>query len=182
MGSGSGVPSGLVVRRAEAADVDAWLEVLEEVAAERLWILTEPPVDAAAMRAGFHRTLDNAHAARFVALIDGELVGELGVFDHYGVPDLGMLVRDGHRGQGIGSALMAECIEWARRVGAYKVALTVFPHNVAGLALYRRFGFVEEGRLVRHHRRASGELWDGIPMGLVLDETSPGSSVEATAG
>jgi hypothetical protein len=30
------------------------------------------------------------------------------------------------------------------------------------------FGFVEEGRRARHVRRANGELWDLIEMGLLL--------------
>jgi RimJ/RimL family protein N-acetyltransferase len=171
------VPSDLIVRRAEPADFDAWFELFEEVAAEGTGIAAELPVDRERLRASFHGTLENEHAARFVALIDGEVVGELGVFDHYGVPDLGMMVRDGHRGQGVGTALLQACIDWARAAGAYKVTLAVFPHNVAGLALYCKHGFVEEGRLVRHYRRRSGELWDAIPMGLVLDHTSPGSSL-----
>jgi hypothetical protein len=33
-----------------------------------------------------------------------------------------------------------------------------------------------EGRLRRHFRRANGELWDVVTMGLVLDTQSPGSS------
>jgi RimJ/RimL family protein N-acetyltransferase len=97
------------------------------------------------------------------------------VFVQMGVADLGMLVRDGRRGQGVGSALMEACLGWCRGIGAHKVTLTVFPHNAAGLALYRKFGFVEEGRLVRHYRRRSGQLWDAIAMGLVLDEDRPGS-------
>jgi putative acetyltransferase len=55
------------------------------------------------------------------------------------------------------------------------VTLTVWPHNEHGIALYRNFGFAVERRLARHHRRGSGELWDVLPMGLVLDTTSPGS-------
>ena len=38
----------------------------------------------------------------------------------------------------------------------------------AAIALYRRCGFAEEGRRVRQYRRASGELWDSIVMGLLL--------------
>jgi RimJ/RimL family protein N-acetyltransferase len=44
----------------------------------------------------------------------------------------------------------------------------VFTHNTAAIALYRKFGFVEEGRRIRQYRRASGELWDSIIMGLPL--------------
>ena len=34
--------------------------------------------------------------------------------------------------------------------------------------LYRKFGFVEEGRLARQYRRQSGALWDAVEMGLLL--------------
>jgi RimJ/RimL family protein N-acetyltransferase len=44
----------------------------------------------------------------------------------------------------------------------------VFGHNAAAIALYRKSGFVEEGRRIRHYRRANGELWDSIVMGLAL--------------
>ena len=43
------------------------------------------------------------------------------------------------------------------------------------LALYRKFGFVEEARLRRHYRQRNGQLWDGVGMGLILDWESPGS-------
>jgi ribosomal protein S18 acetylase RimI-like enzyme len=41
-------------------------------------------------------------------------------------------------------------------------------YNDAAFALYRTFGFVEEGRRTQHMRRANGELWDLIEMGLLL--------------
>ena len=44
----------------------------------------------------------------------------------------------------------------------------MFAHNTAAIALYRKSGFVDEGRRVRQYRRASGELWDTIVMGLAL--------------
>lgn len=112
----------------------------------------------------------------FVAEIGGRLIGNLGItLEPGGVAGLGMLVLDGYRGQGIGSALMEAAIAWAREQGAHKVDLQVWPHNDAAIALYRKFGFSEEGRLVRHYRRQNGELWDAIVMGLVLDTESPGS-------
>ena len=68
----------------------------------------------------------------------------------------------------MGSALLAAAIEWARERGLHKLSLGVFAHNAPAIALYRRFGFVEEGRRVKHYRRASGELWDALDMGLLL--------------
>jgi len=50
----------------------------------------------------------------------------------------------------------------------HKLSLSVWPHNAAAIALYRKYGFVEEGRRVKQYRRATGELWDTVEMGLRL--------------
>jgi ribosomal protein S18 acetylase RimI-like enzyme len=72
------------------------------------------------------------------------------------------------RGRGVGSALLTAAIQWARERGLHKLSLDVFAHNASAIALYRKFGFVEEGRRVKHYRRASGDLWDTLVMGLLL--------------
>ena len=79
-----------------------------------------------------------------------------------------MAVAREWRGRGVGSALLAAAIERARERELHKLSLSVFAHNSAAIALYRKFGFVEEGRRVKHFRRASGELWDSLEMGLLL--------------
>jgi ribosomal protein S18 acetylase RimI-like enzyme len=79
-----------------------------------------------------------------------------------------MLVAQPWRGRGVGSALLAAAIDKARGEGLHKLSLEVFAHNDAAIALYRKFDFVEEGRRVKHYRRANGELWDSIVMGLLL--------------
>jgi len=40
--------------------------------------------------------------------------------------------------------------------------------NTAAIALYRKDGFAGEGRRARQYRRASGDLWDTIMVGLLL--------------
>jgi RimJ/RimL family protein N-acetyltransferase len=62
-----------------------------------------------------------------------------------------------------------EAVERARQAGVHKLALQVWPHNTAAIALYERFGFRREGHLRSHYRRRSGELWDAVVMGLPLD-------------
>jgi ribosomal protein S18 acetylase RimI-like enzyme len=104
-----------------------------------------------------------------VAVVDGEVIGSIHVATSgHGFGEIGMAIAREWRGRGVGSALMAAAIEWARERGLHKLSLGVFAHNAAGLALYRKFGFVEEGRRVKHYRRQSGELWDSIEMGLLL--------------
>jgi GNAT superfamily N-acetyltransferase len=78
------------------------------------------------------------------------------------------MVASGWRGRGVGTALVAAAIEWARARGLHRLSLSVFPHNEAAIALYRKFGFLEEGRRAKHMRRANGDLWDLIEMGLLL--------------
>ena len=151
------------IRPGAEHDREALAELFARVSEERDGIATEPPVDVAARAAAWQ--LDG----EFVAVADGEIVGQLHVErTRHGYGEIGMLVEREWRGRGVGSALMAAAIEWARAEGLHKLTLAVFPHNAAGIALYRKFGFVEEGRRVKQFRRQSGELWDAIDMGLLL--------------
>ena len=165
-------PSGpqVTVRRATATDADAVVAMLVEVAGEGRWIATEAPVDVEQRRRRLVEDIEREDAIVLVAEAGGQPVGELGLhLARYGVADLGMAVAAGWRGRGVGSALLAEAIDQARTAGAHKVALQVWPHNAAAIALYERFGFQREGYLTRHYRRRSGELWDAVVMGLPLD-------------
>jgi RimJ/RimL family protein N-acetyltransferase len=163
------------VRPATEADVEEVLDVFESVVAEGRWLGTEVPVDRVERRQRLREALGDPRQAVLVAVDDGRIMGHLQLeLARYGVASLGMEVARASRGRGVGSALLAEAVATARRLGAHKIALQLWPHNVAARALYRRFGFVEEGYLRRHYPRRNGELWDAVVMGLVLDETRPG--------
>jgi ribosomal protein S18 acetylase RimI-like enzyme len=137
--------------------------VFVAVAEERDGIGTEPPVDVDARAASW--TLEGT----IVAVASGEVIGSIHVATSgHGFGEIGMAIAREWRGRGVGSALLEAAIEWARERGLHKLSLGVFAHNTAGLALYRKYGFVEEGRRVKHYRRQSGELWDSIEMGLLL--------------
>ena len=89
-------------------------------------------------------------------MADGEVVGSLHVEStRFGFGELGMAVARPWRGRGVGSALLVAAIDTAREEGLHKLSLEVFPHNEAAIALYRKFGFVEEGYRVKHFRRAA---------------------------
>ena len=160
----------VTVREANLADVDALVAILADVAGEGRWIATEAPVDVERRRRRMAEEVEGDDAIVLVAEAGGTPVGQLGLrLAPYGVADLGMAVAAGWRGHGVGTALLAEAVERARKAGAHKIALQVWPHNAAALALYERFGFRREGYLTRHYRRRSGELWDAVIMGLRLD-------------
>jgi RimJ/RimL family protein N-acetyltransferase len=160
----------VTVRPATLDDVDAVVAMLVEVAGEGRWIGIEAPVDVEQRRRRMVEDIEREEAIVLVAEAGGQPVGELGLYlARYGVADLGMVVAAGWRGRGVGTALLAEAIARARTAGAHKIALQVWPHNAAAIALYERSGFQREGYLTRHYRRRSGELWDAIIMGLRLD-------------
>jgi len=137
--------------------------VYAAVAEERTGIGAEPPVDVEKRAASW--TLDGT----IVAVAGGEVIGSIHVHaSGHGFGEIGMAIVREWRGRGVGSALMEAAIAWARENNLHKLSLGVFAHNTAGLALYRKYGFVEEGRRIKHYRRQSGELWDSIEMGLLL--------------
>ena len=151
------------IRAASDGDRRRLAMLFAAVAEERDGIATEPPVDIEAWAAKWQLE------GTLVAFAGGDIVGSLSVeVSRFGFGEIGMAVAREWRGRGVGSALLSTAIDWAREHGLHKLSLSVFPHNAAAISLYRKFGFTEEGRRVKHYRRASGELWDAIEMGLLL--------------
>lgn len=176
----------VTIRRATLDDLDALIDLREAVATEGIWIGAEVPLDRegdlARHRATVEAQADGTTAVLYVAALDdGTVVGSLSVLNPIGIAHLGMNVAEGHRGVGVGTALLAAGVEWARRAGAHKADLELWPWNHRARALYERFGFVEEGYRRRQYRRKDGALWDSVVMGLVLDEEAPGHEVRAAS-
>lgn len=162
----------VIVREMRAADVPAALDLLEEVAAEGIWLGTEPGFDR--HRRGQHwlEGLADPSLGTLVVADDvsGRLVGQGSVHvARYGVAELGMNLAADVRGRGLGGQLLDALLDAARVRGAHKAELQVWPHNEAAIGLYLSRGFVVEGRIRAHYRRASGQVWDAILMGLPLD-------------
>jgi RimJ/RimL family protein N-acetyltransferase len=152
-----------VIRSARETDRVPMARIFAAVAEERDRIAAEPPVDAEGRAAAW--TLDGT----MVAIAAGEVIGAIWVdASHFGFGELGMIVARDWRGRGVGSALVAAAIEWGRQRGLHKLTLSVFPHNEAAIALYRKFDFEVEGRRAKQIRRVNGELWDLVEMGLLL--------------
>jgi RimJ/RimL family protein N-acetyltransferase len=152
---------GFEVRPARPGDARSFLEAFRSVAAERRFIQTEEVSRTARpYRRRFRRSVTE-EAAHLVAVAGGRVVGSISIRrDEHPVTrhtaSIGMFVTSGWRGRGVGTALLEEAMRWARDAGVERVDLTVYPHNQAAIALYHTFGFVEEGRLVRHAKKSYG--------------------------
>jgi len=61
------------------------------------------------------------------------------------------------RGQGIGGALLQQMQQWAQsQQKIQKVALSVYAGNTRAISLYRKAGFVEEGRRKGEYKTPNG--------------------------
>jgi len=161
-----------VVRPAEAADAEALTRLAEDVSGEPGdWLISAGGEwrSVAEERRYLKALRRYPHAAVYVAeRDDGALVGRLSVArdTHPAsahVADLGLMVAQDARRQGVGRALLDAAVAWARSAGVRKLELHVFPWNEPALALYESFGFEREGYRKAHYRRA-GEDVDAILM------------------
>ena len=107
------------------------------------------------------------------ALDSGALVGSIVTHHVHPVAGrfmYGLSIGDGHqrRGYATEAAILVLRFMFAER-RFHKCEVEVFAYNEPSLALHRRLGFVEEGRL-RDHSFAAGRHLDVIRMGILADE------------
>jgi len=79
---------------------------------------------------------------------------------------LTIVVHPGFERRGVGTALMKDLVDWASaNPSVGKIELLVRASNEAAIALYRKFGFVEEGRLIKRLKLEDGSYLDDVAMG-----------------
>ena len=121
-------------------------------------------------RAWIRAINDNPRELLLLAEVEGRIVGNIDFhiakrrrLDHSG--EFGMSVQPGWRNRGIGSALLGSLIEWASGVKEVeKIGLKVRADNDRGIALYKKHGFVQCGRLKDSMKLADGVYVDDILM------------------
>jgi [ribosomal protein S18]-alanine N-acetyltransferase len=153
------------VRPATEADIEALLALFEGVAEERIYIGTEPGFDRERYRKGWLEAIGDPSQLLLVAVDGDRVVGNLAVWERtrHGA-SLGMMVCHTHRRRGVGRALLDRATAWGRAADVSALALRVFPHNAAAIALYQSAGFIEIERRERDVPRQGGEVWDTILM------------------
>jgi [ribosomal protein S18]-alanine N-acetyltransferase len=151
---------GVTLRNMTPDDVTA-VEVLER----RLF-----PVDAWPMQMFFDELAQIDTRRYVVAEADGKIVAYAGLMCIEPIADVQTIaVVPEFEGRGIGSAILTELIEEARRRGAVEVLLEVRADNPRAQALYVRFGFEQ----IHVRRRYYRDGTDALIMRLTLTEGIP---------
>jgi ribosomal-protein-alanine N-acetyltransferase len=134
----------LSVRSYEPHDIAAILALERECATAPQW------------GEGFwrgHFPGDAALRGVIVAEMDEQVHGYVVVAQAVGIAELqSVVVSADMRQQGLGLALCERAMQWARKCGAKSIELEVRGSNVAALGLYRRLGFVEQGKRPKYYR------------------------------
>lgn len=154
----------------EAASLLAYIRF---VAQETHFFVIQPgefPSDEEQERQWIQEHLDHPGKLALVAVAGGEVIGSLsfenGPFQrtsHTGT--VGLSVHQDWRGKGIGTAMLEALLEWAEANPLIeKIGLGVFSSNLDAIRLYRRLGFVEEGRRAKAIKFGLGEYVDEVLM------------------
>jgi RimJ/RimL family protein N-acetyltransferase len=128
---------------------------------------------------GFEKLIYNDSIAEknifLVAEVEGKIVGfarlegnKLSRFRHKA--EFGVCILKEYWGHGIGKALLENILMWADNVGIEKISLTVVETNTKAIQLYERYGFVEEGLLIRDRIHKDGKYYNTVVMGRLLDK------------
>jgi RimJ/RimL family protein N-acetyltransferase len=149
-----------------AADLETWEERSPDAPA---------PLSRAAYEARVARRDSDGDSGdvRFVIDADGVAVGSISLFDVDHLArhaEVGIALVAEARGKGIGTAAIAQIVEFAFvRGNLRRLHLQLIASNVGALRAYEKAGFLIEGRQ-REHAWVRGRYEDIIVMGLLRSE------------
>ncbi len=159
----------LIIRATEPRDLASLVECLNAVFTERRFLAFTAALPVAEATA-YHAANIAAGHPHCVALDGDRVVGLCDVVPaapprveaQRHCATLGMLLAPDYRGRGIGEQLIRAAL--AACVGRWqRVQLSVYSHNERAVRLYRKVGFVEEGRRIGAWQ-LDGETSDIIDM------------------
>lgn len=161
-----------MIRTTQPDDAEAILAYIQSVAEETEFFVLQsdkfPPIEEE--RTWIQDHLDHPGKIVLLAEADGTIIGNVSFeagphrrIAHRG--NLGVAVVKEWRGRGVGTALLQMLLEWAESNPVIeKVCLDVFATNDVAIRLYKRLGFVEEGRRITDIKRGPDDYVDTVTM------------------
>ncbi len=163
------------IERISEMTIEGFHRCLDTVARERKYVAftQAPPLESS--RKWVMENIEKG-IPQYVAIVDEHVVGWADIspggregFTHSG--KLGMGIVKAFRGKGIGAQLLKVVLQDAQKYGLKRVELGVYASNTVAIALYRKFGFRQEGLKTRA-RYIDGVYDDVIMMAKLFGHAS----------
>jgi RimJ/RimL family protein N-acetyltransferase len=161
-----------VIRTAQPDDAEAMLAYIQPVAEETEFFVLQPgefpPTEEE--RTWIKDHLDHPGKILLLAEAEGTIIGNLNfeVGPHRRIAhrgNLGIAVVKEWRGRRVGTALLQALLDWAESSSVIeKVCLDVFATNSPAIGLYKKLGFIEEGRRIKDIKRRPEDYVDTVTM------------------
>ena len=141
-----------IVRDARPEDLDAIVAIYNQTIPSRMATADLDPIHPE-QRAAWLNEHTPDHRPVWVAERDGEVVGWLSVSPfrdrvaYDGTAEVSVYVDAGHRGEGVGWALLSRAVGHASELHLNKLIGLIFGHNESSLKLFERAGFERWGVL-----------------------------------
>lgn len=165
----------VILRTLKWEDLDDLLEFINSLIEEGANILKAEKVsrdEEIEWLSNIFKRIEKGEIFCVAAEVDGRLVANseiirgAGYSRHVGI--IGIAIKKGFRGIGIGTEMMKTLEEYARKMGLKVLMLSVFANNTPAINLYKKMGFVETGRIPKRFFK-DGNYIDEIIMTKVLE-------------
>jgi len=170
------------LRDATLEDLASIVEIYNSTIPSRIVSADTEPVTVEQRLSWFHEHDPSRRPIR-VAEADGEVVGWLSLSDFYdgrpaynGTAEIGIYVKEDHRGKGIGGRMLEEAIRRAPDLGIETLTAGAFTTNESSLGLFGRFGF-ERWAYFPRVAELDGDERDLVVLGLRLTAETMGEEL-----
>ncbi len=162
------------IRTVVLEDAGALLEISNSVISEGdYFIIVSEELEKKSLkqqREQIQEVLNNENENLIVAEINDVVIGSIAFRSHNlkrrsHTGSISMSISENYRGMGIGKILIKALLDWAENHPLIeKVSLGVFSTNHRAISLYKRMGFIEEGRKVKEFKINENKYVDDILM------------------
>lgn len=165
----------MIIREVRSSEAENFIYLSKQVEDNSEFMLWEPGernIKPEQQKKMIENMYKNENSTILVAESENELVGFLVVIGgsakrnrHSAYIVIGILEE--YRGKGVGTKLFEALESWASQKNIHRLELTVVTQNKAGLSLYKKMGFENEG-IKRHSLFIKGKFVDEYYMSKLI--------------
>lgn len=166
----------IVYRRAQESDAEKIVDFYNFVGGETSYLSFEKdeyPMNVDEQREEIVSLKDKKASIMLLAMDGDEITGIATIHSSAKIKarhdgELGIVVAKKYQGQGIGTELIRQLIEWAKGNGVTtRISLDTRADNVKAVELYMKFGFIVEG-CRKNSTLLDGKYYDLYVMGMMI--------------